>query len=348
MAEAEELAQKITKELEETLEKDTEGDADADTYAVYTDQLKNLIAQLKADVTGQEQVQDVLKSLDFTGKENSTAVLEESIDGDERVISSLEQIQEKLNTYQLLISSALKLLDTDNGTVLAEKSMLTEMSDYLTRQAEINQLCMTLLSRYEQESGNTGSNTSGNGENESETTRESESENPDHTDGSTTGPGGAGENGNTGENRTTGGNGAAGGSGATGGTGAAGGNLNAGGTEAAGSTGGTQDGQSSQISGQNGQASLSGEEISLLGDAYDLSEVEQLLSREPSDSEDAQDLIDELQDSQETVEAQYEELQRKEKIFALEIQHTYDTAVLAGKLAELTYQQETEELNETL
>ena len=70
-----------------------------------------------------------------------------------------------------------------------------------------------------------------------------------------------------------------------------------------------------------GENSLSGEDISLLGDTYDLSNIEQLLSREPSDSDAAQDLIDELEDSQETVETQYEELQRKEKIFALEIQH---------------------------
>ncbi|MDO5012923.1 MAG: HlyD family efflux transporter periplasmic adaptor subunit, partial [Pseudomonadota bacterium] len=83
-------------------------------------------------------------------------------------------------------------------------------------------------------------------------------------------------------------------------------------------------------------------------DTYDLTSVKQLLSREPSDSDEAQDLIEELQDSRETTEVQYEELQRKKKIFELEIQHTYDSAVIAGKLAELTYQQELSDWEETL
>ena len=127
----------------------------------------------------------------------------------------------------------------------------------------------------------------------------------------------------------------------------------AGSMSGAGAVSGTEQGstvsaQGTTMSGQNGQSGLSDEEISLLGDTYDLSEVEQLLSREPSDSDDAQDLIDELEDSRKTTQEQYEELQRKQKIFELEIQHTYDTAVIAGKLAELTYQQSLEEWKETL
>lgn len=106
--------------------------------------------------------------------------------------------------------------------------------------------------------------------------------------------------------------------------------------------------QGTGAAGQNGQSALSDEDISLLGDTYDLTSVKQLISREPSDSDDAQDLIEELQDSRETTETQYKELQRKKKIFELEIQHTYDTAVLAGKLAELTYQQELSDWEETL
>ena len=102
------------------------------------------------------------------------------------------------------------------------------------------------------------------------------------------------------------------------------------------------------MTGQNGQSALSDEDISLLGDTYDLTSVKQLLSREPSDSSDAQELMEELQDSRETTKVQYEELQRKKKIFELEIQHTYDSAVIAGKLAELTYQQEIADWEETL
>ena len=106
--------------------------------------------------------------------------------------------------------------------------------------------------------------------------------------------------------------------------------------------------QGTGVTGQNGQSALSDEDISLLGDTYDLTSVKQLLSREPSDSSDAQELMEELQDSRETTKVQYEELQRKKKIFELEIQHTYDSAVIAGKLAELTYQQELSDWEETL
>ena len=113
-------------------------------------------------------------------------------------------------------------------------------------------------------------------------------------------------------------------------------------------TSGGEQGTETGLSGQNAQSSLSDEDISLLGDTYDLTSVKQLLSREPSDSDDAQDLIDELQDGRETTELQYEELQRKKKIFELEIQHTYDTAVIAGKLAELTYQENLSDWEETL
>ena len=113
-------------------------------------------------------------------------------------------------------------------------------------------------------------------------------------------------------------------------------------------TSGGEQGTETGLSGQNAQSSLSDEDISLLGDTYDLTSVKQLLSREPSDSSDAQDLIEDLQDSRETTKVQYEELQRKKKIFELEIQHTYDTAVIAGKLAELTYQENLSDWEETL
>lgn len=87
---------------------------------------------------------------------------------------------------------------------------------------------------------------------------------------------------------------------------------------------------------------------SLFGSTYDLSSVEKLLEQEPSSEDEAEELLEKLEEALETVQEQYEELIREEKITRLEIQYTYDTAVIAGKLAEITYQQEVEELENTL
>ena len=378
MAEAEKQAQSLTEELKSLLEKADTEEPDDISYSVYTEQLKNIISQLESDIKGQEQVKDVLEAYDFTEKDSSCEALTETIEGDQRVLDSLKEIQEKMTKYQTLISSVMSMWGSDESTALVDTETLTQMSEYLSSQAEINELSISLLEQYESEIKEleekvSNSAQDSSSETESEKKTDVTPENADKT-GSTDATGSMDQSGkpdttgNTDQsgNPDTAGN--ANGAGniqsadqngsAMSGTGASGGMSGASGGSAgsmsgAGAVSGTEQGstvsaQGTTMSGQNGQSGLSDEEISLLGDTYDLSEVEQLLSREPSDSDDAQDLIDELEDSRKTTQEQYEELQRKQKIFELEIQHTYDTAVIAGKLAELTYQQSLEEWKETL
>lgn len=97
-----------------------------------------------------------------------------------------------------------------------------------------------------------------------------------------------------------------------------------------------------------GGMSSSYEIESLFGDTYDLTSVENLLERTASSEEEAESILEDLEAAAETVADQYAELIRNEKITRLEIQYTCDTAVIAGKLAEITYQQEVEELENSL
>ena len=366
MAEAEKQAQSLTEKLKSLLEKTDTEEPDDTSYSVYTEQLKNIISQLESDIKGQEQVKDVLEAYDFIEKDSSCEALTETIEGDQRILDSLKEIQEKMTKYQTLISSVMSMWGSDESTALVDTETLTQMSEYLSSQAEINELSISLLEQYESEIKEleekvSNSAQDSSSETESEKKTDVTPENADKT-GSTDTPGSMDQSGNPDTPSDANGVGnmqgadqsdsAMSGTGASGGmSGASGGS--AGSMSGAGTVPGTEQGstvsaQGTTMSGQNGQSGLSDEAISLLGDTYDLSEVEQLLSREPSDRDDAQDLIDELEDSRETTQEQYEELQRKQKIFELEIQHTYDTAVIAGKLAELTYQQSLEEWEETL
>lgn len=118
------------------------------------------------------------------------------------------------------------------------------------------------------------------------------------------------------------------------------------GASAGGSSGEAQSGQSAAM-GTNG-FDTSSTDISILGNSYDLTQVKSLLEQEPSDEDAAEDLLEELTDAQEDVQTQYEELQRMEKIYGLQIQYTYDTANLAAELAEITYEQELQEWEDTL
>ena len=319
-------AETLTEKLKSAMEQVNTDAIDSDTYSVYTEQLKNVVKQLEADIESQKKVESILKDYDFSSEDANQATLSASITGDENILSSLKEIQEKMAKYQTLISSVMSLWSTDNSTALVDGEMLTEMSDYLSKQAEINELSVTLLEKYEstiQELKSAGTN---------------ESAADSGMSGSTT------ENGDKNGNTAGAGNSVMPGS-ATGGAGNASGGTGES-SQVAESAGSTI--QGTGVTGQNGQSALSDEDISLLGDTYDLTSVKQLLSREPSDSSDAQELIEELQDSRETTKVQYEELQRKKKIFELEIQYTYDSAVIAGKLAELTYQQELSDWEETL
>ena len=326
MSEAETLAQTLTEKLKSAMEQVNTDAIDSDTYSVYTEQLKNVVKQLEADIESQKKVGSILKDYDFSSEDANQVTLSASITGDENVLSSLKEIQEKMAKYQTLISSVMSLWSTDNSTALVDDEMLTEMSDYLSKQAEINELSVTLLEKYES------------------TIQELKSAGTNESAANSGMPGSTTENGEKEGNTAGSGNGGMPGS-ATGGVGNASGGTGESG-QAAESSESTI--QGTGVTGQNGQSALSDEDISLLGDTYDLTSVKQLLSREPSDSSDAQELMEELQDSRETTKVQYEELQRKKKIFELEIQHTYDSAVIAGKLAELTYQQELSDWEETL
>lgn len=97
-----------------------------------------------------------------------------------------------------------------------------------------------------------------------------------------------------------------------------------------------------------GGMSLSEDEMSLFGDTYDLTQTKNLIEREPSDSENAAELVEQLKESRKMVQSQYEELTRDQKITELGIQYTYDTAIISGKLAEFTYQQELQQWEEQL
>lgn len=136
--------------------------------------------------------------------------------------------------------------------------------------------------------------------------------------------------------------------GGTSGSGMAGG-ISGSGMAAGGSSGGASpDGelQSETLSAED--LGLLEEDISLFGDTYDLTQIISLTEREPSDSEEAYDLIGQLEDAGTTVEEQYAELIRNQDASKLQIQYTYDSAVIDGKLAEITYRQEVQEWEETL
>ncbi len=131
-------------------------------------------------------------------------------------------------------------------------------------------------------------------------------------------------------------------------------------TQAAGASGGASGGGTVSGGLSSGGVSSSGDaqmsvnqtlteaDISLFGGRYDLTQVENLIAREPSDSDSAQELADQLEESKYTVETQYAELVRDKTITELQIQYTRDIAVIQGKLAEITYRQELEEWEETL
>ena len=131
-------------------------------------------------------------------------------------------------------------------------------------------------------------------------------------------------------------------SGFSGGTGG----MSAGASADSSSAGAAQSGQSASM-GTDG-FDMSSADISILGNAYDLTQVKSLLEQEPSDEDAAEDLLEQLTDSLEEVQTQYEELQRMEKIYKLQIQYTYDTTKLAAQLAEITYEQELLEWENTL
>ena len=342
---------------------ETDNQSDYDTYA---NQLNNLITELTADIRAQEQAKEKLQ-------DGSETALDDSIAGNTRVLESLQDIQKRLQKYQGLIGTVLGLLDTGNASVMVDADMLEDITEYIQLQEKCSSLYTELITRYEEEladNANTPSQTlpDGSGSDSSKETEagnddtkpdtqetesnapQSDIQNPE-TDESESGSGmngqpsteeGTDREGTSGGGMPSGSSGNSMASGFSGGTGS----MSSGASADSGSAGAAQSGQSASM-GTDG-FDMSSADISILGNAYDLTQVKSLLEQEPSDEDAAEDLLEQLTDSLEEVQTQYEELQRMEKIYKLQIQYTYDTTKLAAQLAEITYEQELLEWENTL
>ena len=342
---------------------ETDNQSDYDTYA---NQLNNLITELTADIRAQEQAKEKLQA-------GSETVLDDSIAGNTRVLESLQDIQKRLQKYQGLIGTVLGLLDAGNASVMVDADTLEDITEYIQLQEKCSSLYTELITRYEKEladNANTPNETlpDGSGSDSSKETeagsddtkpdtQETESNAPQseiqnrETDESESGSGmngqpsteeGTDREGTSGGGMPSGSSGNSMASGFSGGTGG----MSAGASADSGSAGAAQSGQSASM-GTDG-FDMSSADISILGNAYDLTQVKSLLEQEPSDEDAAEDLLEQLTDSLEEVQTQYEELQRMEKIYKLQIQYTYDTTKLAAQLAEITYEQELLEWENTL
>ena len=342
---------------------ETDNQSDYDTYA---NQLNNLITELTADIRAQEQAKEKLQA-------GSETVLDDSIAGNTRVLESLQDIQKRLQKYQGLIGTVLGLLDTGNASVMVDADILEDITEYIQLQEKCSSLYTELITRYEKEladNANTPSETLPDGSG-SDSSKETEAGNddtkPDTQETESNAPQSDIQNPETGESEsgsgmngqpsteegidregTSGGgipSGSSGNSMASGFSGGTGG-MSAGASADSSSAGAAQSGQSASM-GTDG-FDMSSADISILGNAYDLTQVKSLLEQEPSDEDAAEDLLEQLTDSLEEVQTQYEELQRMEKIYKLQIQYTYDTTKLAAQLAEITYEQELLEWENTL
>ena len=342
---------------------ETDNQSDYDTYA---NQLNNLITELTADIRAQEQAKEKLQ-------DGSETALDDSIAGNTRVLESLQDIQKRLQKYQGLIGTVLGLLDTGNASVMVDADMLEDITEYIQLQEKCSSLYTELITRYEEEladNANTPSQTLPDGSG-SDSSKETEAGNddtkPDTQETESNAPQSDIQNPETGESESGSGmngqpsteegidrEGTSGGgipSGSSGNSMASGfsggtGSMSAGASADSGSAGAAQSGQSASM-GTDG-FDMSSADISILGNAYDLTQVKSLLEQEPSDEDAAEDLLEQLTDSLEEVQTQYEELQRMEKIYKLQIQYTYDTTKLAAQLAEITYEQELLEWENTL
>ena len=342
---------------------ETDNQSDYDTYA---NQLNNLITELTADIRAQEQAKEKLQ-------DGSETALDDSIAGNTRVLESLQDIQKRLQKYQGLIGTVLGLLDAGNASVMVDADTLEDITEYIQLQEKCSNLYTELITRYEKEladNANTPSETlpDGSGSDSSKETEagnddtkpdtqetesnapQSDIQNPE-TDESESGSGingqpsteeGTDREGTSGGGMPSGSSGNSMASGFSGGTGG----MSAGASADSSSAGAAQSGQSASM-GTDG-FDMSSADISILGNAYDLTQVKSLLEQEPSDEDAAEDLLEQLTDSLEEVQTQYEELQRMEKIYKLQIQYTYDTTKLAAQLAEITYEQELLEWENTL
>ena len=307
------------------------------------------------------------KTKELTGK------LQESISGDTNVKTNLENVQKNLSSVPDVVMESVKLAypdyedyielldnciiqlnadievqetiknaiadqESQSSSEIDMASLQLLLSELVRNEAEKSELYSRIIELQEEQIKNTADDQqsetpemnsqteagkSPGAESQSEKGQQSESE------GNLT----EGENS---QNKSSGGGGSVGGFSGSSGSGTAA--MTGGETAVSGN-------DSSQTAGGYG---LSQEEISLFGNTYDLTQVTNLLEREPTDSDNAQEILEQLEESQRTVKSQYDELTRNRRITEFEIQYTYDTSILSGKLAEYTYQQESAEWEELL
>lgn len=334
------------------------------------DQILEQIEALGFDLSGTGNETDSEgKDTESAASVTSEEQLQESIDGDTNVKTNLENIQDNLNSvpdavmevvtaaypdyenYIELLDNCIKQLNADIEiqekikTILGEgenehisEADETAMQQLLSGLLEIgtqrSELYSQLIQLQEEWINTLQTEQQPETEQESETEQNSGTD-KERLDGNSPMDGSGNQKQSSGNNQTGGSFSMASGSGATSGLSG----MTGGDSAQTDSSGGAQ---------LAGDMSLSESEISLFGDTYDLTQIKNLIEREPSDSDNAQELIEQLEDGRETVENQYEELIREQKITELGIQYTYDTAVISGKLAEFTYQQEMQEWEEQL
>ena len=289
-------------------------------YQSYMELLESCIAQLEADMQQQQSVKEALNSLNIGGGSDEGAengAGSNASIGTAEILSlftQLSQLEEEKNIlYEQFISVQNKKIADLEETLQSENGQQPESGLQEEQQSESG-----LQEGQQPESGQQEEKQPENGLQEEQQPESGQQEEQQQGSGS----GGFAEK-------------------AQGGTMAG---------SMTGEMGENASGSSADLTGagDSGEGTLSDEEISLFGSAYDLTQVKELLEREPSDNDAAQELADQLCDKRETVQRQYDELIRNQNAVKLQIQYTYDTAVLAGELAGFTWEQEKQQWEDQL
>ncbi len=310
----------------------------------YIKLLNECTVQIESDIAAQKAVQSALAEMEEsentgTGEENK-GIDEAEI---KELVSRLEEAgRERSSLYGQLI--ILEEKQQEDYQALAE----SQEKEIASLQEELKK-----LSGVQQDGNESEDSVSSDAESGENSMKPSDTASGDSDIQSSDTASGDGTSDKSSASDKSGSSDASGLSGMSGSSGSSGGSASSG--AASGGSAGASSGMSGTANNGTGGGSMSmaelnltEEDISLFGDTYDLSQIESMLEQEPSDSDSAQELIDQLEDSMDTVVEQYEELTRNEKATELKIQYTYDSSVLAGKLAEITYEQELQEWEDTL
>ncbi len=316
-------------------------------YNAYVELLASCINQLDSDIQTQNAVCGYLGGLLQLGTEMNDLLqqLNDKNEGEaERLSENLTSVQEQLDRQTEELASVQSEYDKQTEELASVQSEYDKQTEELASvRSELDEQSEELASARQQ--------LQKDGETQNEDAAGDESRDGNYAGGEKAeGTSAAGGVGNAaaekaGESSSGGMSSASGaGTGASGAGGSASG-ASGGGEAAGGNAGETASADGASI---DGGAALTDEEMSLLGDTYDLTQARNLLEQEPGDSDAAEELLTKLIDSQYDVGEQYKELLREEKVLRIEILHTWNTSVLAGKLAELTCRQEMLEWDETL